>query len=258
MKWLTVLLLLASSTTLLAKEPLPPWQLTKPTPQTLPQQEKSQPALKSIHRQVLFFTASWCQPCRTHQAPQLQRLKSSGWVQTPYQNATKTDQILTVDIDLYPELKAKYDVKLLPSFVLLADGLPVDGITGIRTAEEIAGLYNDYDPTPKTGALDSNMVDKILEKLKKPGRLVFSPDDLITIPLDDKNIVMLTGVNCTYMRKGGKFEITYSQPLPRFKTKIGFWWAEGSITTTTYDPATHSVYVQNSLKNATISIKFDK
>jgi thioredoxin-like negative regulator of GroEL len=74
---------------------------------------------------VLMFTASWCMPCKTVK-PILEKL------------CTKHHLDLTIlDVDKAPSMATKYNVRSLPTIILLHNGKEVRRIVGtINNLEE--------------------------------------------------------------------------------------------------------------------------
>ncbi|HIQ23060.1 MAG TPA: thioredoxin, partial [Planctomycetes bacterium] len=62
---------------------------------------------------LLEFSAPWCKACR-RMGPTLEALRARGY------------PVRQVDYDRQPQLAAKYRVRLLPTFVMLAEGKVVD------------------------------------------------------------------------------------------------------------------------------------
>jgi thioredoxin 1 len=79
---------------------------------------------------VLYkISASWCLPCRKL---------------TPITNSLKSEglNILEIDIDENPEIAEKYNIRSVPTVILLEDGKEIDRFMGLRSKEEILNFYN--------------------------------------------------------------------------------------------------------------------
>ncbi|XP_009617475.1 thioredoxin-like protein CXXS1 [Nicotiana tabacum] len=74
---------------------------------------------------VAHFTAAWCIPS-VAMNPFMEELASM------YQN---TISFLTIDVDEVKEVASKYEVKAMPTFLLLKDGVPVDKLIGANPDE---------------------------------------------------------------------------------------------------------------------------
>lgn len=73
---------------------------------------------------IVYFTASWCQPCQQVR-PSLQRLSQEGW------------DVREVDADQHGHIVQKYQVRNLPTIVLLSGGQEVDRLVGAIPYEQI-------------------------------------------------------------------------------------------------------------------------
>ncbi|HEY4055697.1 MAG TPA: thioredoxin family protein [Kofleriaceae bacterium] len=80
--------------------------------------------------QILDFTARWCGPCKTLK-PVLQTLS------TEY----KAD-LVEVDVDDDPTQAQLYDVRAMPTVVLIRDGKEVGRFVGARTKQFVAGMLD--------------------------------------------------------------------------------------------------------------------
>ncbi len=74
---------------------------------------------------LVDMAANWCSPCKMV-APLLDELSEE-----------ITDaKIVKVDVDASPELSAKFQVRSIPTFILLKDGVMVDKIVGASPKKE--------------------------------------------------------------------------------------------------------------------------
>jgi thiol-disulfide isomerase/thioredoxin len=90
-------------------------------------------------KQVIFFTAKWCVPCQLFKSAQIPKLKKSGWKISDKKDA----QIRIVDIDKNKEFWNKYKINnSVPSFLLFEKGKMTDSLSGLKTATQIANMYN--------------------------------------------------------------------------------------------------------------------
>lgn len=119
-----------------------PSQLVEPEntiPLTPPSvEEQSLTVLKdgSTDKQVLFFTASWCGPCRSFKSREVPRLKGMGLKV----DESKDADVRIVDIDKkdYQTLKAYKSSRVVPEFVLVENNRLVKYMTGYQSASTIA------------------------------------------------------------------------------------------------------------------------
>ena len=78
---------------------------------------------------VFYFTADWCNPCKKVK-PIVEEMKREGF----------TFQM--IDVDYEQELVKQFEVKSVPTFILLEDGKEINRITGAKTREELENFIN--------------------------------------------------------------------------------------------------------------------
>jgi thioredoxin len=81
---------------------------------------------------LIDFTAAWCGPCRVMK-PLLASLA------TEYAGRV---QFTEVDVDHDPALAQRFDVRSMPTFVVLRDGREVGRFVGSRTRSFVAGVLD--------------------------------------------------------------------------------------------------------------------
>ena len=79
-------------------------------------------------KQLLYFSAPWCAPCRTFK-PTMEAL-------------SKEMPIQFIDVDISANTAQNYNVRSVPTTILLEDGVEIGRLTGIKPKEEIISLYN--------------------------------------------------------------------------------------------------------------------
>ena len=79
-------------------------------------------------RKILYFTASWCAPC-----------KALSPIMDSLQGQINFDKI---DVDSNTDLSTQYGVRGVPSLVLVENGKEVNRLTGIQSKESILNFYN--------------------------------------------------------------------------------------------------------------------
>ncbi len=82
-------------------------------------------------KHMLYFTADWCNPCKKVR-PIVEELKREEAISVIY-----------VDVDDNIELCENYEIKSIPTFLILEDGIEVNRMTGAKTKEEFQKLIND-------------------------------------------------------------------------------------------------------------------
>jgi thioredoxin-like negative regulator of GroEL len=81
-------------------------------------------------RHVLYFTAEWCNPCKRTR-PIVEELNKD--------NHTKFQFI---DADDNGELCRKFEIKAIPTFILIEDGKEINRINGAKTKEQLEEFIN--------------------------------------------------------------------------------------------------------------------
>lgn len=83
-------------------------------------------------KSVLYFTADWCNPCK--------RVK-------PIVEELNREQIIAkffmIDADIESEMVSDFEVKSVPTFVLIRDNKEVSRTTGAKTKEELLSFINE-------------------------------------------------------------------------------------------------------------------
>jgi thioredoxin 1 len=79
-------------------------------------------------KQILYFTASWCGPCRIL-GPIMESVKG----QVNYSK---------LDVDVEQDLAVKYKVRSVPTLVLIENGVEKNRLVGVHQSPEILKFYN--------------------------------------------------------------------------------------------------------------------
>ena len=82
-------------------------------------------------KQLLHFTASWCQPCKNME-PLIQKLVSEN-LDIDYDKIDVSDEF---------DPAVEYGVKGVPTFIALKDGKEIARHTGVATEEKLLDLFN--------------------------------------------------------------------------------------------------------------------
>jgi thioredoxin 1 len=82
-------------------------------------------------KQLLHFTATWCQPCKSME-PLIQKLVSEN-LDIDYNKIDVSDEF---------DPAVEYGVRGVPTFIALVDGKEVSRHTGVATAEKLLNLFS--------------------------------------------------------------------------------------------------------------------
>ena len=100
-------------------------------------ESKTKVTEKPLRKRILYLHASWCTFCRRVKQEAYPKLKKAKW-----KIGTKaTNHIQEIDTDKFPKLIDKYNLELLPTFILIVDGKEVNRRDGFLSAYKIAELY---------------------------------------------------------------------------------------------------------------------
>lgn len=75
-------------------------------------------------RHLIYFTAEWCHPCKRTK-PVAEELDRDGII-----------KIIFVDVDTNLDLVANYEIKSVPTFILIEDGKEIKRMNGAKTRED--------------------------------------------------------------------------------------------------------------------------
>jgi thioredoxin len=87
---------------------------------------------------VIDFWAPWCGPCRT-MAPQFER---AAQLRPQYRFAK-------VNVDEQPTIASAFQIRSIPTLVVLSDGEVIGAYPGVVSAEQLAGALDQLVPTPE-------------------------------------------------------------------------------------------------------------
>jgi thioredoxin 1 len=80
-------------------------------------------------KQLIYFSAVWCQPCRML-GPVMEELQSEGY------------NVQKVDVDANPTLSQKYGVRNIPTVILAVNGEEVARKVGASPKKSYLDMYN--------------------------------------------------------------------------------------------------------------------
>jgi thioredoxin-like negative regulator of GroEL len=79
-------------------------------------------------KQVLYFSAPWCGPCRAFK-PTMESLQSEM-------------SITFIDVDSSPQTAQQYNVRSVPTVLILENGVEKRRLVGAKSKDEIRSAYN--------------------------------------------------------------------------------------------------------------------
>jgi thiol-disulfide isomerase/thioredoxin len=80
-------------------------------------------------KHILYFTADWCNPCQRTK-PFAEELINEGM------------DIRFIDADSNIELIKKFDIKSIPTFILIQDDQEIARTNGAKTKQQLADFMN--------------------------------------------------------------------------------------------------------------------
>jgi len=80
-------------------------------------------------KQLWYFTANWCSGCQQI-SPIMENVKSKGI------------PVNVIDVDYTPDVTTKYNVKSVPTVILVENGQEVRRFTGAKSVEQVMSFYN--------------------------------------------------------------------------------------------------------------------
>ena len=81
-------------------------------------------------KQILYFTAAWCGPCKAFRSVMSAVSRFGANVQT-------------LDVDLHKEKAEEFGIRSVPTCVFLKDGKEVRRTIGAQSQQHIVNLYNN-------------------------------------------------------------------------------------------------------------------
>lgn len=80
-------------------------------------------------KKILYFTASWCQPCKSF-APIMEQV-------------SQTVKVEKIDVDALPNVASAYNIRSVPTVVILNGNTEVSRFTGARPAQSVLEAVNN-------------------------------------------------------------------------------------------------------------------
>ena len=79
-------------------------------------------------KQLLYFSSPWCGPCRSFK-PLMESLQSEM-------------SITFIDVDASPQSAQTWNVRSVPTTIVVQNGIEKGRLVGARSKDEIKALYN--------------------------------------------------------------------------------------------------------------------
>ena len=79
-------------------------------------------------KQILYFSATWCGPCKNFK-PIMESISNSIPVQF-------------IDVDQNPTLAAQYNIKSIPTLIFLKDGQEINKRPGVLSESQVKEIWN--------------------------------------------------------------------------------------------------------------------
>jgi thioredoxin 1 len=79
---------------------------------------------------VLYFTADWCNPCKKVK-PIVEEM-----------NKDSVTKFQMIDVDSEMELTKKFEIRSVPTFILIKNGTEIKRTTGAQTREQLEAFIN--------------------------------------------------------------------------------------------------------------------
>ena len=79
-------------------------------------------------KEILYFSAPWCQPCRNFKPIM--------------ENVSNSISVRFINVDENPQLSAQYNVRSVPMLVFLKDGQEADKTIGVLTETQVKEKWN--------------------------------------------------------------------------------------------------------------------
>ncbi len=83
-------------------------------------------------KHILYFTADWCNPCKKVRPIVEELNRESGNTRFQF-----------IDADSELDLVRSFEVRSVPTFIVLEDGKEVNRVSGAQTREQLLGLMQN-------------------------------------------------------------------------------------------------------------------
>jgi thioredoxin 1 len=79
-------------------------------------------------KEILYFSAPWCQPCRNFKSIM--------------ESVSNSIPVRFINVDENPQLSSQYNVRSVPMLVFLKDGQEADKTIGVLTETQVKEKWN--------------------------------------------------------------------------------------------------------------------
>ena len=80
-------------------------------------------------KQLWYFSAPWCGPCKTF-GPKMDQVAEQGI------------PVNKVNVDYTPDVVTKYNVKSIPTVILVENGAEKARFVGVKSVQDVINFYN--------------------------------------------------------------------------------------------------------------------
>jgi thioredoxin 1 len=87
---------------------------------------------KNTVKEFLYFSASWCEPCKTL-SPIMEELKNEGYI------------VKKIDVDSNPELSQNFGIRNIPTVILTIGGADGGRKIGLHSKQVYIDLHNSVN-----------------------------------------------------------------------------------------------------------------
>ena len=79
-------------------------------------------------KEILYFSAPWCQPCRNFKPIM--------------ENVSNSIPVRFINVDENPQLATQYNIRSIPTLIFLKDGQEVNKKPGVLSESQVKELWN--------------------------------------------------------------------------------------------------------------------
>lgn len=126
-----------------------------------------QAAVENEKLHVVYFTASWCPPCK--------KMKATTWMDESVVSWLGEHAVVTaVDVDEEPEIAQEYAISAMPTMVAVRAGEEVGRTVGYKGPAELSTWLQDPSAAPSRSVATGEGKELVREKMAKAKELLFT------------------------------------------------------------------------------------